>query len=747
MKSLFLIFFLIVVSDCFAAKTIFNNQINLGVTSSTDDKVFQFGQDATKGCIRFDHSESDLEFSNDCSSYNDIISLADVNTRLGVTTVLGTSETQTLTNKTFDDSLTIKQVAVPSNPASGYNKIYINSEGKARLLDSSGGDAALGGGSGVGSASILTVIKPEGESMEVSDWTTSLTNVLFAVNETTPLAGEKDYKLTNHTSGGAEYIEFSVTLSPRNKDKDIKVTMPYKYSGGSDDDIEMRLYDNSNNLLDTQKIKLNDNGLMQAIGFVESGDTAIKVRLYIATGSAGILYFDDIELSDDAFKEIKIMDKQYVHYSGGAGYGSTNTKIPYFSTEQENSGDAILIIENSSTNGFSATCNRAKCIVNASAVMAFSTAGWGGFSLNSTDLSNFITAISENTALTAGYSTGGNEAPNLSISIILNRGDILRPHNNGEAFATATPPRIHITINAIAESNAIVHASTRSSEELHYAGYAGYGSSATKIPYFSNIITDTSGNLFSYTNDSTNGFVLTARKNIIVNMRYVGVHGNGPTGISKNSSELTTNIYSIAQSDRISMNNGDNSCSASETTAHIKLNVGDKLRPHTAGVTGCSVNEDLLFINATIDPASTIITPITETCYIDTDPSSYHNQIAGSTSYKTRNLESLSGDCSFISIDSDQATIASGKYEVVMQVARQSNPSWLSLLVYNNTDATNVEEFEYVSFSNSGDVSMVNVPMSMTLSKTTVIEFQTKSTANGYENIGRIKIKRLKGGE
>jgi len=247
--------------------TISNDLLKLGKTSSTDDKIIQFGLDATKGCMQFDYSETQVQFSNDCSTYYDVLNETEVNALIAAASDLARLTTvQTLTNKTFDDAITIKQISTPSNPASGYNKVYINSEGAARLLDSTGSDSALGGGSGVGSASVLTIVKPEGESMEVSDWTTSLTNVLFVVNETTPLAGEKDYKLTNHTSGATEYIEFPVTLSPRNKDKDIKVTMPYSYSGGADDDIEMRLYDNSNNLLDTQLIKLNSNGLMQAIG-------------------------------------------------------------------------------------------------------------------------------------------------------------------------------------------------------------------------------------------------------------------------------------------------------------------------------------------------------------------------------------------------------------------------------------------------------------------------------------------------
>jgi hypothetical protein len=64
--------------------------------------------------------------------------------KVGLTTV------QTLTNKKFDDPITIKQVATPANPASTYNKLYFKSDDKLYKLTSGGTETEVGGGGSAG---------------------------------------------------------------------------------------------------------------------------------------------------------------------------------------------------------------------------------------------------------------------------------------------------------------------------------------------------------------------------------------------------------------------------------------------------------------------------------------------------------------------------------------------------------------------------------------------------------------------
>lgn len=63
-------------------------------------------------------------------------------------TLVGKATTDTLTNKTIGDALIMTQIATPSTPGAGVNKIYPKSDGNFYTLTSSGVEAPLGSGSG-----------------------------------------------------------------------------------------------------------------------------------------------------------------------------------------------------------------------------------------------------------------------------------------------------------------------------------------------------------------------------------------------------------------------------------------------------------------------------------------------------------------------------------------------------------------------------------------------------------------------
>lgn len=65
-------------------------------------------------------------------------------------TLVGKATTDSLTNKTMGDALTFTQISTPSNPSSGFNKIYPKSDGLFYTLDSGGNEVAVGSGSGSG---------------------------------------------------------------------------------------------------------------------------------------------------------------------------------------------------------------------------------------------------------------------------------------------------------------------------------------------------------------------------------------------------------------------------------------------------------------------------------------------------------------------------------------------------------------------------------------------------------------------
>jgi len=60
------------------------------------------------------------------------------------------TSTTTFTNKTFDDAFIGKQIATPSNPSSGYNKLYFKSDNNLYKLNSAGTEVEVGAGGSIG---------------------------------------------------------------------------------------------------------------------------------------------------------------------------------------------------------------------------------------------------------------------------------------------------------------------------------------------------------------------------------------------------------------------------------------------------------------------------------------------------------------------------------------------------------------------------------------------------------------------
>jgi len=127
----------------------------------------------------------------------------------------------------------------------------------------------------------------------------------------------------------------------------------------------------------------------------------------------------------------------------GNGYGVTNTNIPRFTTEIEASDDVVVTITNlagaAADDGFRIIAN-----MDCELSIGFSgpqttTAGYVGFSKNSTQLSTNISAI-DAADRTAINFQGSSAAPNyVSIEgIILKKGDFICPHTNGNTFSAAT---------------------------------------------------------------------------------------------------------------------------------------------------------------------------------------------------------------------------------------------------------------------------------------------------------------------
>lgn len=134
---------------------------------------------------------------------------------------------------------------------------------------------------------------------------------------------------------------------------------------------------------------------------------------------------------------------KYHHFNTFAGYGATDTKIPYFTNTDDSASNANVysITTNNSTNGLSITVNSSiaevcigfTCQSDASANIC-------GISVNSTQLTTTIESISVNHRKAMDYARGSSTVPNGNAFWCgrASSGDVIRPHTSGNATGASS---------------------------------------------------------------------------------------------------------------------------------------------------------------------------------------------------------------------------------------------------------------------------------------------------------------------
>ena len=99
--------------------------------------------------------------------------------------VFGTSPT--LSSPQINSSLVVQQIATPSSPSAGFNKLYTKSDGILYKLDSSGNEVAVGSGAG-GSGEINAVLNPSAAT-DTTGWTAGTSHTVTKDSSNSPLSG------------------------------------------------------------------------------------------------------------------------------------------------------------------------------------------------------------------------------------------------------------------------------------------------------------------------------------------------------------------------------------------------------------------------------------------------------------------------------------------------------------------------------------------------------------------------------
>lgn len=174
----------------------------------------------------------------------------------GVTgNVVGTSDTQTLTNKTFDDAITGQEIATPSNPAAGYNKLYFKNDDKLYKLNSAGTEEEIGSGGGSGTG-INLINNPDGaepldqsQTNDVGDWIDSSTGTTSTASTTSseiPLYPDNASAIKiAFSSGTGHYTRYRFTMPEGLKNHKLGISWYQLVSSYTADSAKVELYYNA----------------------------------------------------------------------------------------------------------------------------------------------------------------------------------------------------------------------------------------------------------------------------------------------------------------------------------------------------------------------------------------------------------------------------------------------------------------------------------------------------------------------
>lgn len=239
----------------------------------------------------------------------------------GVTsTVVGDTDTQTLSNKTMatpqiDDAAIFEQIATPSNPSSGYNKVYPKSDGKFYSLKSDGTEEELGGGEGG-----INYIDNNDFESNVLGWTISkntsaaatpdsgfvtsgVTNTI-ARSTSSPLRGTASGLYTLGALGNQLYYDF--TIDSADKYKVLQGSFDYAIASGTyaDDTVTVWIWDITNSrFIQPAPYLLKNHSLpseRMPFEFQCSDSTSYRLVLHQAAASTAAIKFDNVSVGPQA---------------------------------------------------------------------------------------------------------------------------------------------------------------------------------------------------------------------------------------------------------------------------------------------------------------------------------------------------------------------------------------------------------------------------------------------------------------
>lgn len=284
-----------------------------------------------------------------------------------------------------------------------------------------------------------------------------------------------------------------------------------------------------------------------------------------------------------------VIPTHQLRFEGASARGSTDTAIVKFDTQAITQGDGFSVV-NTAANGTVVTVNKAGKLTIDTTILT----GTGIFAITLNEIN--LAAFTDTAGITlAKYNATAGTTTSLSKTIDVKINDKVRIASSGNPTSyVGNSFSLSLTENSIpANFSNVLPQWSQSDSSVRLDTFNAYGSTNTVIPRFSNLV-ENLGSDVTYTDSATLGASFTAITAGIYTIMYQ--HGYNSTtaqtifGLSKNSTQLTTSITSITNSDVLALRNdidsvGSTGAKVDSVTWSGYLAVGDVVRPHTDGAT------------------------------------------------------------------------------------------------------------------------------------------------------------------
>ncbi len=659
-------------------------------------------------------------------------------------TIVTDTFAQTLTNKTINggvfDHLTLTHQATPAAPAAGRAQLYFKNDNLLYGQNSSGTEFPIGSGSGGGLDVFYSepFITTKAADFSNGNSSTFLGGGAFAgalANETVaPLSGISSIKYTQAAGSLNDYTAsavISVPLAARGTQVGIK--FPYMYNG-SDNDIKVVIYDVTNAQVLSGTLDLLSTAssvkFFQTSVFIPTTCTQIRYGFQVVVlNSAKILYFDNVELSTNPFIYANISNT--TPWETVTVTGSWVTNATYTAKRQYVGGSVVydIMVETSGAPTATALSITLADTIDTSAMVSAVASVYNCLGVSQV-LDEGVTNYTDGSV----YYGGGN-----TIGVTYKTGTTTSSSVTATApitFGASDKVRIRTflipTSNRPASISNVVTPQNGDDSYVRLLTGNDWGSTNTNIRRF--LTTNlSSGQDITYADSVANGASLTINNSGLYAISYTEYNVTGNRflfGVSKNSTQLTTNIELITDEHRLAIGMVSGLTTAYTDTLTISctayLERGDIIRPHT-GVTaesGGDTSGRVSFTITKIGYKSLSAVPVAQVVHLkDVRASGVAGGSFTSGSYQTRTLNTVEGDTSLVTLAANQFTLPTGKY-LIEGVAQAYFCQNHKLRLRNITDSTDsligLADFSYSS--NMGSTAFVGGTVEITSTK--VFELQ-----------------------